>query len=390
LFKLKMVNLFLFLAGIFLFTFLVGKLIEKIRVPWIFAALILGSIMTFTNYFNELINSGAFVFLAELGMFFLLFIIGFEIDIKEILEKKAFLFKATFFIISLEAIIGSSVFHFVLGYSWFISLIVGFSFATVGEVVLIPILEEFKMVNTKLGQSILGIGILDDIIEVAVLVVLITFLGLNSSGANVWVIILCLFFLFVLTLAFRELGEKNQKFKFQNIETLFLFSIFLLFLFLGVGNFAQAMPLAAFLAGVAIKTFVPKKRLNFIKSETKSIAYGFFAPIFFFSVGFSVDFKSIFLHPTLLLLVLFVSISAKLIGSFIISKGYLSFRESVALGVGLSIRFSTSIIVIKILLDAGLLNPRLYSILIASSVLIVFIVPVVLSRLIVKWKLNKN
>jgi Ca2+-transporting ATPase len=163
-------SIFLLLGGIFLFTFLVGILLEKFRIPWIFAALILGLILAFQNPFEVLTSSETFKFLAWLGMYFLLFLIGFELDLKKIKTLGKFIIKSTFFIIFFEAFFGSLLVHSVFGYSWFISILVALSFATVGEAVLIPILDEFKLTKTKLGQSILGIGTLDDIIEVFLII----------------------------------------------------------------------------------------------------------------------------------------------------------------------------------------------------------------------------
>ena len=42
---------------------------------------------------------------------------------------------------------------------------------------------------------------------------------------------------------------------------------------------------AALLAGIALKNVVPKKILDFIDAEIRAMAYGFFTPIFFLSVG---------------------------------------------------------------------------------------------------------
>ena len=90
--------------------------------------------------------------------------------------------------------------HFVFGYNWIISIIVALSFATVGEAILIPILDEFKIINTKLGQSIIGIGVLDDLIEVAVLIFAIVLIGSKSSIVNSYLILLSLIVLISLTI----------------------------------------------------------------------------------------------------------------------------------------------------------------------------------------------
>ena len=57
-----MINIFLFLAIAFFFVLLVGRVIEKIRVPWIFAALIFGflfgAILQFANLNKYNVISG--------------------------------------------------------------------------------------------------------------------------------------------------------------------------------------------------------------------------------------------------------------------------------------------------------------------------------------------
>jgi len=80
-------NIYLFLSGIFILTFILGKAIEKIRVPWIFAALVLGAVTAIYNPFKSLTDSASFELLANLGMYFMLFMIGLDINLKEITFK---------------------------------------------------------------------------------------------------------------------------------------------------------------------------------------------------------------------------------------------------------------------------------------------------------------
>ncbi|MCD6476686.1 MAG: cation:proton antiporter, partial [Candidatus Aenigmarchaeota archaeon] len=159
-----MISMLLFLGLMLLFTLLLGKVIEKIRVPWIFAALLLGSLLAIYNPFETVTSSETFDLLAHIGMYLLLFMIGFKLDLKKLDKNKKFIIKSTFFIILFEAFFGTLLIHYVFNYNWIISFIVSLSFATVGEAILIPILDEFNITNTKLGQSIIGIGALDDII----------------------------------------------------------------------------------------------------------------------------------------------------------------------------------------------------------------------------------
>lgn len=380
--------LFLFLAIAFFLTFLIGRLIEKIRVPWIFAALLIGALLAFYNPVPEVTSSQVFNLLAQFGMYFLLFVIGFEIDLNKMKDASKFLLKSTFFIILLEAFFGTLVVHFVFGYELFISFIVALSFATVGEAVLIPILHEFKIVNTRLGQSIIGIGVLDDVIEILLLIIAIFLIGSGvHTHASIGLTIFALFLLFALAFGLTKLGKTGKRFSFLDIDVLFLFVLSILFLFLGIGEYAYAAPVAALLAGIALKTFIPEKRLKKIESEVKTMCYGFFAPIFFLWVGLSVDINYLFAFPLLVLLVVAVSKGAKLLGSYIVARKELGSRQSILLGIGLSVRFSTSIIIVKILFENSIIGADLYSVIIASSIVFKFLVPVLFSNLLVRWKI---
>ncbi|MCA9390336.1 cation:proton antiporter, partial [candidate division WWE3 bacterium] len=276
--------IYLVIAFVFISTFLLGKVLEKFRVPWIFAALILGSALAIYNPVSMVTDSEVFSFLAQLGMYFLLFLVGLELDVKELKDKGAFIFKSTFFIIFFEGIVGSIFVHFVFNYSWVISLLISLSFATVGEAILIPILDEFNLVNTTLGQAIIGIGTLDDLIEIFTLVASSFIVGAKAES-NLTPVVISLVLMIVLTFFLTRMKKESEKFKFLQIESLFIFVLFVFFLFIGVGSFAEAAPLGALFAGISLRTFLPEERLSFIESEIKSLTYGFFGPLFFLWVG---------------------------------------------------------------------------------------------------------
>jgi len=376
-------NVFLFLAGIFIVTFLLGRILERFRIPWVFSALLIGSLMAINNPFGEITSSQTLSFLAQLGMYFLLFIIGFEMDLRKIMKKSRFIFKATFFIILFETLFGSLIVHYVFGYEWLVSFLVALSFATVGEAVLIPILDEFKLIRKPLGQTIIGVGTLDDVIEAFTLILMVVIIGSHAQRyVNLPLVLISLFILFILTFGLTRLKKEGEKFSVLNIETLFLFVIFVFFLFVGIGEFAESAALASLLAGISLRTFIPEKRLKFIESEIKTMCYGFFAPIFFLWVGLSMDMKYLFSSPLLVLLVIVVSVCAKILGSYIIGKKEIGKKNSILLGIGLSVRFSTSMAITKILFDAGIIGSELYSAIIASTMVITFIIPVLFSKLV--------
>jgi Kef-type K+ transport system membrane component KefB len=249
----------------------------------------------------------------------------------------------------------------------------------------LPILHEYKLVKTRLGQSIIGIGAADDLMEMFLLLAASVLVG-TQAGDNLPIILISLAVLILLTIGFRFFGKERQRFGFARIETLFLFILFVFFLFVGIGEYAAAAPLAAILAGVSVRLFIHDERLQFVEKELKSLTYGLFAPLFFVWIGLELDIEYLVSFPMLILLVVVVSKGVKMLASYVMGRNELGARGSILLGIGLSIRFSTSIIIIKFLFDNGIVGYDIYSVVVASSIVFKFVVPILFHWLIVKWK----
>ncbi|MHA1894549.1 MAG: cation:proton antiporter domain-containing protein [Candidatus Helarchaeota archaeon] len=227
-----------------------------------FAALIFGMILAFYNPFTTITSSPTFSFLSQLGMYLLLFMIGFEMDLNKFKKRSKFIVKSSLFIIIFEAIFGTLIVYFLFHVNLIIAIIIGLSFATVGEEILIPILDESKITNKPLGQTIIGIGTIDDIFEILSLILVIFLVGPGTQGDfNLIYIFISLAALFIITIAFLKLRKEGRKFSIMKIETMFIFVMFILFLFIGIGLFAEAASLSALLAGISAKNFIPKERL---------------------------------------------------------------------------------------------------------------------------------
>ena len=376
-------NIFLLFGIFFLSTYFLGKLLEKVHIPWIFASLIFGIALAVYNPFAVITNSDTFNFLADLGMYFLLFIVGFEINIIKLRKQGKFIIKVSTFTLLFSIILGLFVVKYFFDVSWLVALLVSVSFATVGEAILVPILDKLNLINTKLGQAIVGVGTIDDVIEI--LALLLTTLLVSSKIDNGFIISGALIILSLLTFGFTKLGSEGRRFHFSNIQTLFFIIIAVFFLFIGVGELATAAPLAALLAGVSLQTFISDKRLRLIDNEIKSVTYGIFAPIFFLWIGLSIDINSLQSNLLLIFIVVVVSALAKIIASVMARGNNMNIKESVLLGIGLSVRFSTGIVIVKIFLDSGFIDGQLYSVIIASSVVFTLLIPFVFSKLINTW-----
>lgn len=176
-----------------------------------------------------------------MGMLLLLFNIGLELDLRELRNASRFVLKATALIILAEALAGTLLVRFLFGYSWAVSFLIALSFATVGEAVLVPILEEFGMVNSRLGQFIIGVGTLDDVFELATILWASAIVGLQAGHAGITIgsHLGALVLLFVLAAGLRFLNRLHIRMPYPRLGAALPAAFFIFFLFVGVGEFAN-------------------------------------------------------------------------------------------------------------------------------------------------------
>ena len=86
-------------------------------------------------------------------------------------------------------------------------------------------------------------------------------------------------------------------------------------------------------------------------------------------MGAEVSLGQLFSFPLLVIALWAIASSAKVLASFALFRKLLGNRYSMLLGLGLSIRFSTSLVVQYLLFTNGLISSGLYSALIATAIL---------------------
>jgi len=377
-----------------------GILLEKyLKMPWMFAALFFGMILSSFGIFESTLKNEPFQLFATLGMLFLLFIIGFNLDISRMKRFQREIFKGSILIVVFEACTVGSLLYFVfptdVSNSPLIAIITALSFATVGEAILLPILAKFGIIKTTFGQLTLGIGTLDDIFEVLVLV-LIPFLPTFLPKSQIQgfpdplVVLLDLAGILLLTLILMKLGGRirnilRNSLNFEFLRPLMILLIFFSFVVLGGFIFESLAAISAIFGGIVARSLLPKERLRADERAVNFLGYIFLSPLFFLSVGAKVSITAIIIYPLLIILIWFIAKGSKLLASYLLFRQLLGTKYSLLLGLGLSVRFSTSLIVTYVLLNSGLISLALYSALIATAI---FMKPVILS--VYSWVLSKG
>lgn len=377
-----------------------GYLLEKyFRMPWMFASLFFGLGLSATGLFKSAVESEVFKTLESIGMFFLLFLIGFNLNLSKIERLKKYFLTGALSIVAFEGLFVSLVLYFIfpatIGYSYPVALITALSFATVGEAVLLPILSEFKIVKTDFGQLTLGIGTLDDVIEVlmlasvAVMPSFVPRLQVQSLPPpehvflGLAVIATLAFILLKLGKIMKSLFEKNNPppFVYFTLTMLTCFS----FITLGYHFFESLAAVGAIFGGMVLRGILPKEKLYQNERAVEFLGYVFLSPIFFCGVGAAVSLSSVFSAPLLITTVAIATVTAKCAASFLVLRRLLGAKFSLLAGLGLSVRFSTGLVVQLILLKSGLISLALYSALVTTAIVLNPIIITVYS-----WKLARE
>jgi Ca2+-transporting ATPase len=304
-------DLLTLLAGLFLVTLVLGQLLEKIDVPWIFFPMLLGIAMAAWNPFEEITSSKSFQFLGHMGIYFLIFLIGYEIETKQIKQSSKVLLRTAAFIAICEAAAGSI--HIIFGTDWIPAILVGTSFATVGEALLLPILEKFKILKSKLGQGIIGIGIIDNLVEIAAFVFLSVYLNYKSaqsatqaSGFLFWIKAAIPFLLILIVYLAYKKRDKLTGFKIKDHNYFYLAVFTLTFALAAGADYAHAAILGALAAGYIVQFITPEKMEENVSDMVHMLAYALFGPIFFLWVGLDVKFQALWQYIWLIFAIIVI------------------------------------------------------------------------------------
>ncbi|MFH0955194.1 MAG: cation:proton antiporter [Candidatus Micrarchaeota archaeon] len=178
------------LAGT-LFAFVFRQLKQPLIAGYIVAGLILGPLVLGVVSDFQTISA-----LSELGVAFLLFGIGMEIDFSKLWEFKRTIVIGGILQVILTAVLVSGLMQF-FGLALVESLYIGFIVAFSSTVIVVKILTDQKQLNSLEGKLIVGYALVQDLIAVLVLPVLANPAALTDPALFAG-ILLNLLFLFVL------------------------------------------------------------------------------------------------------------------------------------------------------------------------------------------------
>lgn len=380
---------------------ILGEAFERVSMPSIFGEIVLGMIIgsLLPLYGLSLIPAGSdieimFKILAELGVIFLLFSIGFEKIETGKLKVKIKRAMPT-------AVLGAAI-PFVTGFfisQYFfndvpISLLIGTAMAATSIGVSARTLMDMKYLTTTVGATVLLVAVIDDVLSLGTLAVVsgIITTGEISYESLMVTIGEIIIFGIIIFMTGKFLFPRIARFADKMIveEAIFAIIIGTLFVFAYLTEIiGMNMIIGAFLFGVSISV-IPRFRTDAVEHRVRGVSHGFFVPFFFVYVGFQFDFYALHdvgLFAVLLLIGLIIS---QIISGFIGGKvAKFNSRDSLIIGISCIPRNELALIVMSIGLGLNALNPEnqalvsgIFSALVLMAIVTTIITPLLLRAVI--------
>jgi Kef-type K+ transport system membrane component KefB len=317
-------------------------------------------------------------FLMEFAIVMLMFASGLETRMRD--------FLASFRTGVLTASLGV-VFPFALGFlgaylylgDVMISLYVGGALSITAVALSIASLIQLDAIQTRFGMTIVNAAIVDDIIGIIILSILLSISKtghlpspLSVSETFVLAVVFVAASLFLLPWILKKIYSQIR-----DVRTTEKVGFTILIASL-IAVLAQLMGLhlmiGAFLGGMAIRESLNRRTQQAIGRWS----FGFFAPIFFAWVGYSVTFSGVTLSLFLPLIVV-LGLIGKVFGAGLGAKlSGLSWAESLLVGLGMNGRAAVDLVLASVALTAGIIGRDLYSAVVFNAVIMALITPIMI------------
>jgi Kef-type K+ transport system membrane component KefB len=276
-------------------------LVPAVKVPAVVLE-ILGGILVGPTVLGWVHLDVAVRVIADLGLGFLLFMAGFEIDLRRFDRRILILVSRAFVLSVMLALLVA--YGLQLGGQVKDGLLVGITLMATSLGVLVPILHDAGQTETNFGRMIMAAG---SLAELAPLVLLSVFFSASSKNPGAELGLLAGFVgltaaIVVVTQRVRVWGPlRDVVHRLENTSSQLRVRLAITFAlaFSAVAeHFGLATILGAFLAGVIVRRTdeTPASQEEF-QGKLEAIGFGFLIPVFFVSTGVGLDIAALF-HST--------------------------------------------------------------------------------------------
>lgn len=323
--------------------------------------------------------------LGELGVLILMFLAGLELHINDLRRNTRVSALAGTLGVVLPVTLGlvvGLVDGMDLEHAAFLGLTLGATSVSISA----QTLMEMGVLRSRVGLGLLGAAVFDDVLVILLLSAFLALQGGAGGGAvQVLLVFVRMLGFLILSVGFGlwVLPRLVKSFSRLSISqgglTLALVILFTYGLAAElIGNMAAIT--GTFIAGLFFGRLDEKEGFE---DGIRAVAYSFFVPIFFVSIGLTVNVREI--SPSvfwLMLIIVVIAIIGKIAGAGLGARlAHFSWLESVQLGAGMVSRGEVGLIVAQVGVNQGLLSTEIFSVVVGMVILTTLITPPMLRAL---------
>lgn len=379
----------LFVAIILLSTKIFSLLSQKVNMPQVVGALLVGVLLG-PSCLNILHETDFLTKSAEIGVIFLMFLAGLDTDFDDLKAtgKSAVIIAFVGVLIPL----GSGFLTYFLFFHgerpdtmiFLESAFVGIVLTATSVSITVETLREMGKLKGKMGTSILGAAIIDDILGIIALTVITSF---TVPGVEIMVVLLKIFLFFVFIavcgfFVFRLFRKLEIVYGTKRRVAIYAVVFCLLLSYISEVYFGVADITGAYFVGLILCNVTETK--SYIASKINITSYMFFTPIFFASIGIKTVIMGMSQELILFTLaLLIVAILSKIVGCGLGAKicGF-SNMDSLAIGVGMISRGEVALSVAQKGEQAGLISSTLFPAIVLVVIVTTLITPILLKAVV--------
>lgn len=377
----------LFLAIIMISTKLLGLFSRRIHMPAVVGALVAGVVLGPSCLSMITLDGETGVFIeqmAEIGVILLMFNAGLDTDLSE-LKKNGVASLVTALIGVIVPLVGGFLaysLYFHTDYSDYGEVLkavfVGVVLTATSVSITVETLREMGKLKGKVGTTILGAAVLDDIIGIIVLTIVTSLKDTSVSPVSVLLKIV-LYFIFigaivVVVMKLRGFLEKRDG---ERRIVIICTALCFILSYISEEFFGIADITGAYFAGLMLCSL---KIEEYVARRCEIISYLVFSPVFFASVGLKVTLggmdASIWIFSIVLLV---VAILTKVVGCGLGSRvcGCTN-KEALQIGIGMVSRGEVALIVAQKGYASGMLDSVLFAPIVVVVIVTTLLTPILL------------
>ena len=379
------------LAIILFFAKVFGILARKCKAPQVVGQIIAGLLIG-PCVLGWVGQSDFIAQMAEIGVIILMFAVGLETDLKELIKTGpvAFLIACTGVFVPL--VLGTILYMVFYGTApwgsehFYKAVFIGTIMTATSVSITVAALQELGKIKSKVGTTIVSAAIIDDVIGIIVLTVVLGFKNPASSPSMVIVKTIAFFVIaviggFAIFKVFLKLDNRYPHTRRIPIVSLaFCFALS----YIAEKYFGIADITGAYIAGIVLCNLSDNE---YIERKIDVSSYMIFGPIFFASIGLKTSFDAMNgkLFAFCICFVI-VALLAKVIGCGLVSKlCKFNVSDSLKIGVGMMTRGEVALIVAQKGLAAGLLTSDYF-----TAVILLILVSSIATPIVLKFLYSKD